>query len=118
MNGQQRIIDYKQMHKHMNEEQLTYYGAYFGAYQDYLSSIDAYIKCPELTIPSHNIIYYQMDHALWATQPKAEYNVPDPWRYRIYFTLAVTLSILGLHNLRDKVVRQFVATPKFQSCIE
>lgn len=117
MCGKQRMIDYNQMHKHMSKEQLDYYGHYFDAYQNYLSSIDAYINPPETTIPSTNKIYYYMDNALWAVQPKSEYNVPEPWRYRIYFALAFSLSTLGLHNLKDKVVRRFVATPKFENNI-
>lgn len=117
MCSQQRIMDYNQMHKYLSKEQKAYYGPYLNAYQNYLSSIDAYIKPPETTIPSTNKIYCYMDNALWAIKPKAEYNVPEPWRYRIYFALAWTLSTLGFHNLKDKVVRQFVATPKFENYI-
>lgn len=113
MCGQQRTMDFNQMHKSMSKEQLTYYGHYFDAYRNYLSTIDAYINPPETVIPSTSKIYRYMDNALWATQPKAEYNVPEPWRYRIYYVLARTLSALGLHNLKDEVVRRFVATPKF-----
>ncbi|VVC31073.1 NAD(P)-binding domain,Short-chain dehydrogenase/reductase SDR [Cinara cedri] len=118
MCGEQRAIDYIQMHKYMSKEQLAYYGLYFDAYQNYLSSIDAFINPPETTIPRTNKIYCYMDNALWAVHPKAEYNVPEPWRYRIYSALACTLSTLGLHNFKDKVVRRFVATPKFENCIE
>ncbi|XP_026817855.1 D-beta-hydroxybutyrate dehydrogenase, mitochondrial [Rhopalosiphum maidis] len=117
MNGEQRMIDFKDMCDNMNKEQLAYYGAYMQTYQNYLSTIDAYINPPEITIPSTNKIYYLMDNALWAVQPKAEYNVPEPWRYRIYFAVAWTLSSLGLHYFKDKVVRQFVATPQFHNII-
>jgi len=117
MNGDQRIIDYRDMCNNMNKEQLDYYGAFMYAYQNYLSKIDAYINPPEITIPRTNKIYCQMDNALWAVQPKAEYNVPEPWRYRIYFVVAWTLSSLGLHYFRDMVVRQFVATPQFHNNI-
>ncbi|KAE9523969.1 hypothetical protein AGLY_015616 [Aphis glycines] len=115
MNGEQRMIDYKDMCDNMNKEQLTYYGAYMQAYQNYLSTIDPYINPPEITIPSTNKIYCLMDSALWAVKPKAEYNVPEPWRYRIYFAIAWTLSSLGLHYFKDKVVRRFVATPQFHN---
>uniref|UniRef100_A0A2H8TKC7 Corticosteroid 11-beta-dehydrogenase isozyme 2 n=2 Tax=Melanaphis sacchari TaxID=742174 RepID=A0A2H8TKC7_9HEMI len=117
MNGEQRIIDYKDMRDNMNKEQLAYYGAYMQAYQNYLSTIDAYINPPEITIPSTSKLYSLMDNALWAIQPKAEYNVPEPWRYKIYFAVAWTLSSLGLHYFKDKVVRKFVATPQFHSNI-
>ncbi|XP_060844492.1 D-beta-hydroxybutyrate dehydrogenase, mitochondrial isoform X1 [Rhopalosiphum padi] len=118
MNGEQRTIDFKDMCDNMNKEQLAYYGAYMQIYQNYLSTIDAYINPPEITIPSTNKIYCLMDNALWAVQPKAEYNVPEPWRYRIYFAVAWTLSSLGLHYFKDKVVRQFVATPQFHNIAE
>lgn len=118
MDSKQRNIAYNQMREHMSNEQLAYYGVYFDAYQNYLSSIDAYICNPEKTIPNTSKIYSKMDHALWAIQPSAEYNVTEPWRYRIYFTLAWTLSVVGLHFLRDKVVRRFVVTPQFQNYTE
>jgi len=114
MNGQQRTIDYSAIRENMSKEQLTYYGSYLDEYQSYLSSIDAYISHPAKTIPSNNKIYYQMDNALWAIQPKTQYSVPQPWRYKIYFLLARTLSFFGLHNFKDKVVRRFVATPRFK----
>jgi len=114
MNGQQRTIDYRHIRKHINHEQLMYYGSYMDKYENYLSSIDAYMCHPETTIPSGNKIYSQMDNALWALQPKAEYSVPEPWRYKGYSILARTLSLLGLHNIKDEVVRRFVATPKFK----
>ncbi|XP_022178484.1 retinol dehydrogenase 7 [Myzus persicae] len=117
MNVEQRMIDYEDMCNNMNKEQLAYYGAFMYTYQNYLSTIDAYINPPEITIPSTNKIYCQMDNALWAVHPKAEYNVPEPWRYRIYFAVAWTLSSLGLHYLKDKVVRRFVATPQFHDNI-
>lgn len=118
MSGEQRMIDYKDMRNNMNKEQLAYYGAFMCSYQNYLSNIDVYINPPETTIPSSNKIYCQMDNALWAVHPKAEYNVPEPWRYRIYFAVAWTLSSLGLHYFKDKVVRRFVATPQFHNNIE
>lgn len=118
MSGQQRIIDYKQMREHMTGEQLAYYGDFFDTYQNYLSSIEAYIDSPEKTIPSSNKIYSQMDSALWADQPKAEYTVPEPWRYRVYYTVAWTLSVFGFHRLKDKVVRCFVATPQFKNTVK
>ncbi|XP_003247453.1 retinol dehydrogenase 7 isoform X2 [Acyrthosiphon pisum] len=115
MNGEQRMIDYKEMCNNMNKEQLAYYGAFMDTYQNYLGNIDVYISPPETTIPSTNKIYCQMDNALWAVEPKSEYNVPEPWRYRIYFAVAWTLSSLGLHYFKDKVVRKFVATPQFRN---
>lgn len=117
MNGQQRTIDYNKMYENMSTEQLTYYGAYFDAYQNYLSSIDAYIYDLEEVIPRTNKIYCIMDNALWASQPKAEYSVPEPWRYKVYFYLAWVLSASGLHYFRDKVVSQFVNTPHFQNYV-
>lgn len=118
MDGKQRNIDYNQMRKHMSNEQLSYYGVYIDAYQNYLSSIDAYICHPETTIPNTSKIYSKIDHALWAIQPRTEYNVTEPWRYRIYYALAWTCSALGLHSLRDKAVRRFVVTPQFQNYVE
>lgn len=115
MDGQQRLIDFKQMHEHMDSEQLAYYGTYFDAYQSYLSSVDAYIQKPETSIPSNYQVYSEMDDALWAVQPKSEYCVTEPWRYRTYYTLAWILSAFGLHHVRDKVVRRFVATPQFKN---
>jgi len=115
MNGEQRIIDYKDICDSMNKEQLAYYDAYMQAYQSYLNTIDPYINPPEITIPSTNKVYCLMDNALWAVQPKAEYNVPEPWRYRIYFAITWTLSLLGLHYFKDKAVRRFVATPQFRN---
>jgi len=114
MNGQQRKNDFNQMRKHMNSEQLAYYGSYFDKYQNYLSSIDAYISHPGKTIPSDNKIYSQMDNALWALEPKAEYNVPEPWRYKRYFILTWILSSFGLHGFKDEIIRWFVATPRFK----
>lgn len=115
MSGQQRTIAYNEMHEHMNVEQLAYYGAYIDAYQNYLSSIDAYINRPDVAIPSSNKIYSEMDNALWSTKPKSEYSVPAPWRYKIYHFSAWILSVFGLHYYKDKVVRQFVNTPKFKN---
>lgn len=113
MSGKQRTIDYTQIHDQMNEEQSAYYGAYIDAYQNYLSYIDA---CdPDTTIPENNKIYYEMDNALWTAQPKMEYSVSEPWRYRVYYAIASTLSTLGLHSFKDKIVRKFVATPNFQN---
>ncbi|XP_060858990.1 retinol dehydrogenase 5-like [Metopolophium dirhodum] len=117
MNGERRSIDYKDMCDNMNKDQLAHYGAYMDAYQNYLSTIDAFIDPPEITIPSTNKIYCQMDNALWAIQPKTEYNLPKSWRYKIYFALAWTLSSLGLHYYKDKVVRRFVATPQYHDNI-
>lgn len=115
MCGKQRMIDYEQIRKCMTNEQLIYYGSHIDVYQNYLSSIDTYINHPEITIPSSNQVYRLMDHALWAAQPKVEYNVTEPWRYRIYYALSWTLSAFGLHIVRDKVVRQFVATPRYKN---
>lgn len=117
MSGQQRKINYSQMRENMNNEQLMYYGTYFDAYQNYLSTIEPFINSPEITIPRTNKIYCKMDNALWAIPPKVEYSVPEPWRYRIYYSLAWTLSLLGLHYFRDRVVREFVATPNFKNYI-
>lgn len=115
MNGQQRTIDYNAIRENMSNEQLTYYGSYLDEYQSYLNKIDAYISNPTKTIPSSNKIYHQMDNALWAIHPKTEYNVPQPWRYKIYFIMARTLSLFRLHNFKDEVIRQFVATPRFKN---
>jgi len=83
MNDERRRIDYKDMCDNMNKDQLAHYGAYMDVYQNYLSTIDP----PEMTIPSTNKIYCQMDNALWAVQHKTEYNLPKSWRYRIYFAM-------------------------------
>lgn len=103
------------MRENMNEEQLSYYGAYIDAYQNYLASIDPYMCCSEVTIPSTYKIYHQMDKALWTINPRPEYNVSDPWRYKIYYFAALILSTFGLYNFRDKVVRMFVSTPRFKN---
>lgn len=115
MSGLQRKIDFNKIRENMNKEQLWYYGAYIDAYQNYLASIDQYMCCPETTIPSTNTIYHQMDKALWTINPRPEYNVPNPWRYKIYYSAALMLSTLGLYKFRDRVVRMFVNTPQFKN---
>lgn len=104
------------MRKHLSKEQLTYYCDYLNAYEHFLNSIDEYINSPECTtIPNNNKIYSYMDNAIWNCHPKLEYCVPDPLRYKFYFALTRTLSLIGLHNLKDQFLQQFVSTPNFKN---
>jgi len=96
MNGEQRRIHYKHIYDNMNKDQLAIFSSYMNIFQNYLNTIDASINPPEITIPSTNKIYCQMDDALWAVQPKAEYNLPQPWRHKIYFSIAWIIFRLAL----------------------
>lgn len=114
MCGNQRIIDYGQIRDNLSDEQYSYYGSHMNNYQNYLDSLDKYIDPPGSIIPYNNKIYQLMDHALWAARPRDEYNVPEPWRYKVYYVLTRILNAFGLHDIKDQVVRRFVSSPQFE----
>lgn len=105
------------MREHLSEEQLAYYSDHIKSCEHFLNSVDGYITTPDTTaiIPIGNTIYSYMDNAIWEYEPKHQYYVPDPLRYKFYFAVTSILSIFGLHYLKDKALRRFVCIPSFKS---
>ncbi|XP_050437861.1 17-beta-hydroxysteroid dehydrogenase type 2-like [Adelges cooleyi] len=112
--GGRRDGYYDEMSEALTDEQREHYGQYMRAYKEYLDMVDVAVPSQDEPVPNIDL-YRFMDHALWSTRPKAEYRVPEPWRYRIYSTLAHVCSALGLHGWRDQLIRRFVCTPTFNS---
>ncbi|KAH8417060.1 hypothetical protein KR222_002487 [Zaprionus bogoriensis] len=100
----------QQMLRAFDEEQRSYYGAYFQRFNEYLSILSGF-KSPNKL--KDEALLSKFRDAITSTQPAALY-IHEPWRYRIYRWLFA----ISPAPLADWLAVRFCAMPTYESSRE